>query len=112
MTTVCKMTALLMVMTVAAMAADPIGEQAAIYPGVRMYLEKRTAEFDQIPAERKATLGKLADYVKTRVAAEKPVRLTFICTHNSRRSHLSQIWSATAADYYGIRGVETFSGGT
>jgi len=36
----------------------------------------------------------------------------FICTHNSRRSHLSQIWASTAAAYYGVPGVETYSGGT
>jgi len=40
------------------------------------------------------------------------VRLVFICTHNSRRSHLSQIWAQTAAGRYGVAGVETFSGGT
>jgi protein-tyrosine-phosphatase len=106
------MPALLMLMAATVLAAEPVGERAVIYPGVRTYLEKRTAEFDQIPAERKAALGKLAEYVKTRTAAGKPVRLTFICTHNSRRSHLSQIWSATAAEFYGIPGVETFSGGT
>lgn len=112
MTTVSKMTALLMLTTASALAAEPIGESSAIYPGVRTYLEKRAAEFDQIPPERRATLGKLADYVKTQTAAGKPVRLTFICTHNSRRSHLSQIWGATAAEYYEIPNVATFSGGT
>lgn len=112
MATVSQMTALLMLMTASALAAEPVGERAAIYPGVRTYLEKRAAEFDQIPAERKATLGKLADYVKMQTAAGKPMRLTFICTHNSRRSHLSQIWAATAAEFYGISRVETYSGGT
>jgi arsenate reductase len=38
--------------------------------------------------------------------------LTFVCTHNSRRSHLSQIWAQVAADYYGVSGLETYSGGT
>jgi len=38
--------------------------------------------------------------------------MTFICTHNSRRSHLSQIWAAVAAAKFGIMDVETFSGGT
>jgi arsenate reductase len=46
------------------------------------------------------------------VSKSEPAKLTFICTHNSRRSHLSQIWAQVAAEYYGLVGVETFSGGT
>lgn len=41
-----------------------------------------------------------------------PAKLTFICTHNSRRSHLSQIWAQVAANYFGIDHVETYLGGT
>lgn len=37
---------------------------------------------------------------------------TYICTHNPRRSHFGQIWAATAAAYYQIPNVKTFSGGT
>lgn len=88
------------------------GEKAAMFPAVDQYIASRVAEFDQIPSERKAQLRKLSLYVQSRVKAGEPVRLTFICTHNSRRSHLSQIWAATAAAHYGVPGVETFSGGT
>jgi arsenate reductase len=38
--------------------------------------------------------------------------LNLICTHNSRRSHLSQIWAQTAAYYFGIKNVFCYSGGT
>lgn len=85
---------------------------STLAPEVRKYVEQRTAEFDQISDERKKQLQKIAAYVKTRVAAAEPARLTFICTHNSRRSHLSQVWGAVAAEYYGISKVETYSGGT
>lgn len=40
------------------------------------------------------------------------MRLTFICTQNSRRSHLAQLWAAIAADEYAVENVTTFSGGT
>lgn len=40
------------------------------------------------------------------------VNLNFICTHNSRRSHLCQTWAQTAAAYYQIPGVYCYSGGT
>ena len=38
--------------------------------------------------------------------------VNFICTHNSRRSHFSEILFRTAAKYYGHEHAETFSGGT
>jgi arsenate reductase len=83
-----------------------------IFPMLQTYVAQRTAEFDQIPAERQADLKKLAAYIRDQRAADKPVRLIFICTHNSRRSHLAQLWAAVAADHYGLEHVETFSGGT
>ena len=42
----------------------------------------------------------------------KTLAVNFICTHNSRRSHFSEILFRTAAKYYGHDHVETFSGGT
>lgn len=83
-----------------------------LYPELREYLAARAAEFDLIPDDRKAELAKVADYVRTRLARSAPAKLTFVCTHNSRRSHLSQIWAQVAAGYYGIKNVETYSGGT
>lgn len=65
-----------------------------------------------IPAERREGLDMLADFVKERAASGANAELTFICTHNSRRSHLSQLWAATAAWYYALDHVRTHSGGT
>lgn len=92
--------------------AEQKGEKPTLFPAVEKYLDERTREFEQIPAERKTQLKKIALYVKSRVNSGQPARLTFICTHNSRRSHMSQIWAAAAASRYGIAGVETYSGGT
>ncbi len=79
---------------------------------LQTYIGQRVAEFEQIPADRRADLERLADYVRECGDAGRPIRLTFICTHNSRRSHMAQVWAATAAHHFGIEGVETFSGGT
>jgi arsenate reductase len=38
--------------------------------------------------------------------------MNFICTHNSRRSHLSQVWAQTIAHYFAIKNVFCYSGGT
>jgi len=85
---------------------------ADLYPDVQEYVLQRAAEFDEIPEERKQGLEKLAAFISQRVSEEQPARLTFICTHNSRRSHLSQIWTQIAAAHYGINHVKTYSGGT
>jgi len=82
------------------------------YAGLINHLQTCKSSFDSIPTERKADLAKVADYIRERLSKSEPAKLTFICTHNSRRSQLSQIWAQVAAAYYGLRGVETYSGGT
>lgn len=65
-----------------------------------------------IPANRKSTLQPLIDYIQKKVSAHQAVNLNFICTHNSRRSHLSQIWAQVMAAYFEIPKVHCYSGGT
>jgi arsenate reductase len=67
---------------------------------------------DSISAERKEILKPLAEYIKTKKTNNKTVHLNFICTHNSRRSHLCQIWAQTMAYHFGIKDVYCYSGGT
>lgn len=71
-----------------------------------------TFNFESISAERKTILQPLIDFIQSKVATNQDIRLNFICTHNSRRSHLSQIWAQTAAAYYKIKNVFSYSGGT
>lgn len=68
--------------------------------------------FDTISSERKELLKQLTKFVEQRVQAGKTVHLNFICTHNSRRSHLSQLWAQAAAHYYNVPNVQSYSGGT
>ena len=67
---------------------------------------------DSITEERKTVLQPLADYIQSKSEADKTIRLNFICTHNSRRSHLSQIWAQTMAYHFNIKNVFCYSGGT
>jgi len=105
-------TAGLLVLASLAPAADTPQKSAGLYPQVQSYLDQRVQEFSQIPDQRKPDLQKIAGYVKSQIQSQKTAHLTFICTHNSRRSHMSQIWAATAARFYGVSEVETYSGGT
>ena len=62
--------------------------------------------------QRRVELDKVTRYVRAELAEGAPARLTFICTQNSRRSHLAQRWASAAATWYGVAGGETYSGGT
>lgn len=62
--------------------------------------------------ERKKVLNPLIDYIQKKVNHNEEIRLNFICTHNSRRSHLSQIWAQTMAFHFKIKNVFCYSGGT
>lgn len=61
---------------------------------------------------RKKLLQPLVDYIQYKVIDKQYIRLNFICTHNSRRSHLSQVWAQAVAAYFNIPNVVTYSGGT
>lgn len=67
---------------------------------------------ETIPKDRKESLSSLVEYVQRKVDDKESIRLNFICTHNSRRSHLSQIWAQTMAHYFGVINVHCYSGGT
>jgi len=79
---------------------------------LNLTVKELTKEFDQIWSERKEILQELSLFIQNKANANQPVYLNFICTHNSRRSHLAQLWAQAAAYYYDISNVHCFSGGT
>lgn len=80
-------------------------------PKIKSYCDAIVKEFDKISDERKATLQEIATYAKNSLAKNGKCQLMYICTHNSRRSQFGQVWAATAAKYYNVKGIHTFSGG-
>lgn len=67
--------------------------------------------FKEINLERKSLLEKLSSHIQEKFNSGKEINLVYVCTHNSRRSHLGQIWAKVAADFYGFN-INTFSAGT
>jgi arsenate reductase len=63
-----------------------------------------------ITGDRKQLLLKIAEAIAKEYVKEELVNLNFICTHNSRRSQLCQVWSFFAADFFNFN-INTFSGG-
>lgn len=96
----------------ASTSGRPPAAAADLRPAVREYLAARAHEFERIPAERREILASLAGHIAGCAQAGRPARMLFVCTHNSRRSHMAQIWCAAAAAYYRVPHVATYSGGT
>lgn len=71
-----------------------------------------TLDTSSISEERKTVLQPLADFINAKLAKNETINLNFICTHNSRRSHLSQIWAQAIAAHKGITNLFCYSGGT
>lgn len=82
-----------------------------MYPLLKENLDK-FQNFDTISTTRKAVLQPLVDYIQQKVNQNQAINLNFICMHNSRRSHLSQVWAQVAASFYDIKNVNCYSGGT
>jgi len=72
----------------------------------------QTLDLNVVSEERKSVLQPLIDYIQLKVSENNLANLNFICTHNSRRSHLSQVWAQAAAHFYNIKNVHCYSGGT
>lgn len=83
-----------------------------LHPRLQSLCDELTSTKEEIPEERQYKLRTLSHYISEQLKQGVQARLVVVCTHNSRRSHIGQLWLATAAAYYGISGVETYSGGT
>jgi len=81
-----------------------------LYPKIEAIINNLNVS--TISNERKQTLQVLLDFIQAKKDANKAIQLNFICTHNSRRSHLSQVWAQTMATYFNIENVICYSGGT
>lgn len=84
----------------------------SMYPKLQTYIKDLGKELSEIPGKRRDDLEQIAGFVKDKLDKDNSAKLNFICTHNSRRSHLCRIWAAVLAKHFGLDGIETYSGGT
>lgn len=83
-----------------------------IYNNLIPFIETLEKSFNLISIERQATLKQLSSAIKESKAKFGFAKIIVVCTHNSRRSQLAQLWLKTAAFYYNKTQIFTFSGGT
>lgn len=83
-----------------------------MFPVIQHFCDALLREFDDISLERKNQLNQLANYIQTQQSKQQESQLLFVCTHNSRRSQLGQVWASVAANFFGISHFSAFSAGT
>lgn len=66
----------------------------------------------KIDKNRIKLLQSIALFIINEMKQNKRINLNYICTHNSRRSQLAQVWSSYATNYFKFSEVSSFSGGT
>jgi len=79
------------------------------YPELRERIRQSWLVKPELSADREQVLNKLKTAIQD---SQKNPHLVFICTHNSRRSHMAQLACLAAAHWFGHEGVNTYSGGT
>jgi len=84
----------------------------SLYPALQSCISAIEGNVSSIPDERRIILENIASWIAERRLAGEPADMVFICTHNSRRSHMAQIWAQTFAWEHGLDHVRTYSGGT
>ncbi len=83
-----------------------------LFDQLEKYCSNLENEFQLIPEIRKKQLEGLSQYISQKQKIHQPTKLNVICTHNSRRSHIGQLWLAAAALFYKKNNIHTYSGGT
>jgi arsenate reductase (thioredoxin) len=83
-----------------------------MFTSIKNYCDTLVKQFDEISPERKALLENISQFIVKKQKLNKPIKLVYVCTHNSRRSHFGQIWGQVASSYFNVKNVTTFSGGT
>ncbi len=79
------------------------------FPELRERIQHSWLVKPNLSSHRKQALNKL----KTAIEDSPDItNIVFICTHNSRRSHLAQLACFAAANWFGYDQVTTYSGGT
>ena len=92
--------------------SKPAMQSSTWLPTLGEKISEIEADSHKLDPKRAKMLSESAVEIAKTIDSDSKVALNFICTHNSRRSHLSQIWATVAADRYDVKSVGCFSGGT
>jgi hypothetical protein len=81
-------------------------------PDLMSYCSSLPDEFINVPDSTEEKLKEAGTYIINRLNNGQVTSISFVCEHNSRKSHLGQIWTLMATQYYQLDNVKCYSGGT
>ena len=82
-----------------------------LYPIINEYVRDFPKEFRKIPEDRRYRLNEIVYFLEEQKVENNPWQLLFISTNQASVSQMAQVWSKTAAYYYGFTNFESFSAG-
>ena len=83
-----------------------------LFSDIHKFCDKMHASFDSITIDRKKILNDVSSKINTYNKSDKELNLLFVCTHNSRRSQLAQVFAHLAIKYFGHLNLNSFSCGS
>ncbi len=87
-------------------------DNSKLYPSLTNETTHLLRNRNKIPKERKLSIKEIAKYVAKKLQNRNDVSLIFICTRNSRCSHIAYLWTLAISNYFGIARINCYSGGT
>ncbi|MEO1261044.1 MAG: protein-tyrosine-phosphatase [Bacteroidota bacterium] len=84
----------------------------SVQTAVSSKIEDLLSQENLISQKRKNELKDLANDIYNQHKEVGFSKVNFVCTHNSRRSQLSQIWFWRALEHFNLNGFSSYSGGT
>jgi arsenate reductase len=107
-----RMSVVAVCLAVATISIAPMAWSRDFLDPIEPQIAAAIAASDRLPAERQRLLRTAAESIAVQLTERQQSNVIFICTANSRRSQLGQVWAKVAAMHYGLGGIETYSGGT
>lgn len=75
-------------------------------------IDSLVAKKHGISQDRRNELDIIANSIHTSLKNDGNANIIFICTHNSRRSQLCELWMDIFCDAYNLKYIRNYSGGT
>lgn len=79
---------------------------------IQELIDSLCLSFELIDENRKSLLEKCAASIAKQITEKSKSEIIVICTHNSRRSQLAELWISLGAIHFNLPSISSFSGGS
>jgi len=79
---------------------------------IQDHIDTLETSFNLIATKRQTLLQNCAHSISKQLTEKSSSEIIVICTHNSRRSQLAELWITLASMHYKLNSISSFSGGS